>query len=237
MRVGWFPDVQEGGVLFDAPRPISHVIERSSSDQKSPDHCPAVQRGRATIFVVPCAYTLALRCVKSGSVWELRLDRSGSEISAEAAGRAIKLMPRREWSNPDRPIIQILAPYVFVSDDELELAQIPAHQHYFGQRRPGILIAGNFPIRDWPRPLNFAFEWHDVEHPLILRRQEPWFYVAFSSATSEHITIEQINKTPEISSYMAHLRGVTGFTAQTFELIARAREIRPDILLPPRPTS
>lgn len=234
MRVGWFADIQEGGVLFDSPRPLSHVIERQASDQKSADYCPAVQSIRTNIFVVPCAYSLSLRCVKNGSGWELRLDRRRSEISAEAAARAIQLMPRREWRNPERPIIQILAPYVFISDDEVELAQVTAHQHYFGTHRPGILIAGSFPIRDWPRPLNFAFEWHDIEQPLILRRSEPWFYVVFTNAGNECIVIEQITKTSEISNYMAHLRGVTGFTAQTFDLISRAREIRPAALLPAR---
>jgi hypothetical protein len=237
MRVGWFADVQEGGVLFDAPRPFSHVVERRSSDRKSADHCPAVQRVQTNIFVVPCAYTLSVRIVESGGVWELRLDRSKSEISGEAAVRTIQLMPRREWRHPDRTIIQTLAPYVFVSDDEVELTQLPAHQHYFGDQRPGILIAGNFPIRDWVRPLNFAFEWHDIERPLTLKRGEPWFYLSFANATGERITIEQIKSTPEISAYMAHLRGVTSFTTHTFELLDRARKIRPIAFLPQGPAS
>jgi hypothetical protein len=145
-------------------------------------------------------------------------------------------MPRREWRHPNRPIIQALAPYVFVSDGEVELTQLPAHQHYFEDQRPGILIAGSFPIRDWLRPLNFAFEWHDTERPLVLKRGEPWFYVALSNYTGERITVEQILRTPEISTYMAHLRGVTGFTARTFELLDRARKVRPIAFLPQRST-
>jgi hypothetical protein len=234
MRVGWFAEAQEGAVLFDAPRPLTHVIERHSSDRKSAEYCPAVQRVRTNILVVPCAYTLSVRIVESGGAWELRLDRRRSEVSGESAARAIQLMPRREWRHPSRPIIQILAPYVFVSDDDIELAQLPAHQHFFGDRRPGIVIAGSFPIRDWLRPLNFAFEWHDIERPLVLKQSEPWFYVAFEGTGGDRITLEQIQKTPEISSYMAHIRGVTSFTTHTFELIERAQQVRPNMLLPPR---
>jgi hypothetical protein len=232
MRIGWFAELPESGVLFDTPRPIAHILDRQPSDQKSADHCPAVQRARASLYVVPCAFSLSLRCTRQGSGWELRLDRSQSELSVEAASRAVHLMPRREWRHPDRPVIQILAPYVFISDDDVELSQLPAYQHYFEERRPGILVAGAFPIRDWVRPLNFAFEWYATNHPLVLRRGEPWFYVGFANGAGERITLEQITKTPAISSYMAALRGVSGFTARTFDLIERARRIRPPTLLP-----
>src|SRR3546814_305749 len=54
--------------------------------------------------------------------------------------------------------------------------QYPPLFHYTPDR-PGIQISGRFPIDIWPRPLQWAFEWHDTAKDLILRRGEPLFYV------------------------------------------------------------
>jgi hypothetical protein len=159
------------------------------------------------------------------------LDRRQSEVEPDAADRLLTFLPRREWRHPDRPILQIQAPYVFVSDDEVELTQEPPHQHYL-PGRPGVTIAGSFPIRDWPRPLSFAFEWHDIAAPLLLKRGEPWFYLSFYAASGDRVRLERIAKSKALQDYLAHISDVATFTARTFDLIERAREVRPARLLP-----
>jgi hypothetical protein len=166
-----------------------------------------------------------------GEHWEFRLDRRLSEVDAESANRVFTFLPRREWRHPHRPILQIQAPYVFISDDEVELTQSPAHQHYH-PHRPGVVIGGSFPIRDWPRPLSFAFEWHDVSAPLRLDRGEPWFYVSFWVRSGERVRLERVPRTEVISRYIAHISDVATYTARTFDLMAKAREVRPAQLLP-----
>ena len=231
VRVGWFVDIERGAVLYDAPRPVAHTFDLTATDRKAPTHCPAVQDFSTSVYVVPCPFKLALRCVTQGQTWEFRLDRRQSEVDAEGADRLITFLPRREWRHPQRPILQIQAPYVFISDDEVELTQAPSHQHYFAHR-PGVVIAGCFPIRDWPRPLSFAFEWHDVSAPLRLNRGEPWFYLSFAARSGERVRLERIAKSEAIAKYIAHISDVATYTARTFDLMDKAREVRPTHLLP-----
>jgi len=231
VRVGWFVDIDRGGVLYEAPRPLAHTFDLAPTDRKAPTHCPAVQNYAASVYAVACPFKLSLRCAEEGGNWTFWLDRRQSEVDADGMDRLITLLPRREWRHPQRPILQIQAPYVFVSDDEVELTQVPAHQHYSGDR-PGIVIAGRFPIRDWPRPLSFAFEWHDVSRPLKLNRGEPWFYLSFRAASGERVRLERIVKTEAIDRYLAHIADVATYTGRTFDLMSRAREVRPAQLLP-----
>ncbi len=231
LRVGWFIDTPTAGVIYDAPRPLNHTYDRGVTDRKSPDHCPAVQALHRDIYVICAPYSMVLRCVASGPGFELRLDRARSDVSSEAARQVTRLMPRREWRKPNRPLLQLLAPYVFVTDDALELEQTAPHLHYMGGRRPGIVLGGRFPFRDWPRPLSFAFEWYDLDKPLILERGEPWFYVSFHPPMDDRVHLQRIVKSRPIEMYQAHISGVAGFTARTFDLIEKARLVRPETLL------
>jgi hypothetical protein len=231
VRVGWFVDIDRGAVIYDAPRPLSRTFDFAATDRKAPTHCPAVQSFASAMYVVPCPFKLSLRCVAHEQAWEFRLDRRQSELDPDAANELFTFLPRREWRHPQRPIVQIQAPYVFVSDDEVELTQVPSHQHYQPDR-PGVVIAGRFPIRDWPRPLSFAFEWHDVAAPLKLARGEPWFYLTFETRTGERVRLERIAKTEAIARYIAHISDVATYTGRTFDLMNKAREVRPPRLLP-----
>ena len=89
-------------------------------------------------------------------------------------GRANMLMlhPQNEWRHPDRPIIQITAPYVFVADEPCYVVQTAPYLDYFPTPRPGVQMGGRFPVHVWPRPLSWGFEWHDVNKPLVLKRGE-----------------------------------------------------------------
>jgi hypothetical protein len=230
-RVGWFVDVERGAVLYQGPRPLNHTFDFGSTDPKAPTHCPAVQRFATATYAVSCPFTVTLRCVRHGAGWQFRLDRRRSEIDADAAERLITPMSRREWRHPQRPIVQFLAPYIFIADDEVEVAQTPPHQHYH-PGWPGVMIAGSFPIRDWPRPLSFAFEWHDTDAPLRLQRGEPWFYVSLRAASGDRVRLERIERTAAIDRFVAHVADVASYTSRTFDLMERAREVRPPRLLP-----
>src|SRR3546814_19821019 len=99
----------------------------------------------------------------------------------------------------------MLTSYVFVSDDPVYVNQYPPLFHYTPDR-PGIQISGRFPIDIWPRPLQWAFGWHDTAKDLILRRGEPLFYVRFDGPDPAAPTrLLAAHKTHELESDMAPL--------------------------------
>src|SRR3546814_18148992 len=95
-------------------------------------------------------------------------------------------------------------------------------------RRVLFRSSGRFPIDIWPRPLQWAFEWHDTEKDLILRRGEPLFYVRFDGPDPAAPTrLIEAKKTPELERYMASIPGVTEIVGQNYSLFKTARERRP----------
>ena len=81
----------------------------------------------------------------------------------------------------------------------------------------------------------WAFEWHEPQKDLILRRGEPLFYVQFEAMDpSRAVQVVEAERTPEVQSYLDSLAGVVNYVNQTFSLFKAAEAIRPKKLLTPK---
>jgi hypothetical protein len=231
--VGWLLNAESGSVIWDTPRPVR--MESQSSDPRSVGQCPAVLDFDRRHLVINCPIDVHLRLkLTPGGMDITNVLADKSPIRADALQRWIVFQPRHEWRNPQRPVLQMLTAYVFVSDDPLYINQYPPILHYTPDR-PGIQISGRFPIDIWPRAVQWAFEWHDTTKDLILRRGEPLFYVRFEGPDpAAHVRLVEAEKTPELKGYMASITGVTEVVGQTFSLFKTARERRPAKLLVPK---
>ena len=111
-------------------------------------------------------------------------------------------------------------------------AQMPPFFHYRDPPLPGTLVGGRFPIDVWPRPMMWAFEWHDPKKPIKLKRGEPWFYARFEAQDpSRPVRVVEAELTPELQSFMSSISGVTNYVQRTFSLFSTAKERRPKKLL------
>jgi hypothetical protein len=187
-------------------------------------------------FTINCPIDVHLRLNLTAAGMDVtNMLEEKSPIRSEALQRRIVFQPRHEWRNPQRPVLQMLTPHVFVSDDPVYVNQYPPILHYAGDTRPGIQISGRFPIDIWPRALMWAFEWHDTTKDLILRRGEPLFSVRFEGPDpAAHVRLVEATKTPELESFMSSITGVTELVGQTYSLFKNARERRPAKLLVPK---
>src|SRR5262245_52918611 len=161
-QVGWFLDVDEAGAMYPDPIPIAHLQKKVPRNRKSPDYCPAVQSFNRNLFVLLAPYDLTLSCHDKGDSFEFRMETSSSTISPGSLRHVMFVTPPLEWRSPDRPVIQLRCPYVFVSDDDVTVEQTAPWLHYLQPAWPGVLIAGAFEIRSWVRPLSWAFEWYEL---------------------------------------------------------------------------
>lgn len=232
--VGWLLNTEDSSVIWDTPKPVR--VESQSTDSKSVTQCPSVLDFDRRHFVVNCPIDVHLRLKLTpvgADITNVLADKS--PIRAEALQRWIVFQPRPEWRHPQRPVLQMITTYVFVSDDPVYVNQYPPIHHYSGDSRPGIQIGGRFPIDIWPRPLVWAFEWHDTTKDLILRRGEPLFCVRFEGPDpAANVRLVEATKTPELLSYMNSIKGVTDVVRQTYSLFKTARERRPEKLLFPK---
>ena len=233
VEIGWFLDVDEAGAIYSDPIPMSHLSKKERQSKKSPDHCPAVQLFGRNLFALLAPYDLAIDCHEKADVFEFAMNVSFSTISPSALRRLLSVRPPAEWRSRSRPVIQLACPYVFVSDEVVTIEQTAPSMHYFTPPWPGTLIPGAFPIRSWLRPLSWAFEWHDLSRPLILRSGQPWSYIRFFPDRNAMVKLSRIEQTQAISDLQKQVKGVAGYTSKTFDLMSRI-EARTSIASPPR---
>jgi hypothetical protein len=80
----------------------------------------------------------------------------------------------------------------------------------------------------------WAFEWHEPDKDIVLRRGEPWFYVNFEVSPQDRpIQMIAAEMSTELQEYMDHIGGAVNFVNQTFSLFKTAQERRPQTLLSP----
>jgi hypothetical protein len=176
VQVGWLLRTDHAGFIWPSPKPAAQSASRSKH-AKSVSRCPAVVDHEARLFQIQCPFDLRLRMDMDKEQPQLvDVDGRNSSVLGRSLAQMTQVFPRDLWRHPDRPLLQFNTPYTFVADEEVYLMQLPPLLHYSSPRWPGVVIGGRVPIHIWPRPLAWAFEWHDVQQELVLRRGDPWFY-------------------------------------------------------------
>jgi hypothetical protein len=235
VTVGWLLAEKGAGVLFGPPRRLKGgTAQRRHA--KGASSCPAVRGLESRLFEVPCPFDMTLEYTTSEFGTPAVKDALGpmSSVRPAVIDDLIIVSPEIEWRHPERPILQMRLPYVFVSDDPVHLSQMPPFQHYPADPWPGIGIVGRYPIDIWPRTLSWAFEWHDTDKPLILRRGDPLFYVLFeTSPQNRSVQLVEAEPTPELMEYLHQIAGVVNYVNQTFSLFKAAEALRPSRLVKP----
>jgi hypothetical protein len=232
INVGWFLDVDEAGAMYPDPIPIAHLQKKVQRHKKSPDYCPAVQSFNRNLFVLLAPYDLTLFCNEKPDSFEFRMETNSSSISPGSLRHVLFVTPPLEWRSPNRPVIQLRCPYVFVSDDNVTVEQTAPWLHYHQPTWPGVAIAGAFEIRNWVRPLSWAFEWYELSRPLVIRSGEPWSYVRLIPASKSVVKLARIERTSAIADLQKQVTGITNYTSNALDLISRVEARRPARLLP-----
>lgn len=234
--VGWLLDIEKGGVLYEAPeRLASRQMDKRHA--KSASRCPAVIQMESRYFAVKCPFDLHIGFARDEKGKGHLVNRLGtaSPVRGNKLNDLLTLVNEVEWRYPDRPTVQIKLPYLFIADEPVWLTQISAFAHYRPDPLPGTIFGGRFPVSIWPRPLMWAFEWHEPQKDIVLKRGEPLFYVQFETERPDRpIQLVEAQKTPELVAYLDHISGVVNYVNQTFSLFKAAEAARPAKLVTPK---
>jgi hypothetical protein len=236
VTVGWFLTDDKGALLYDPPeRLIFRQTNRTHA--KSAARCPAVIQMESRYFVVKCPFDLHIGLGRDDKGKAVLINRAGvtSPVRASKLNQVLTLVNEAEWRYPDRPTIQMLLPYCFIADEPVYMTQLGTFAHYRRDSLPGTIFGGRFPVSVWPRPLMWAFEWHEPDRDIVLKRGEPLFYVQFEAQGPERpVQLVEAQKTPELLAYLEKISGVVNYVNQTFGLFKAAEAIRPAKLLVPK---
>jgi len=229
--VGWALLDFPATVIWSDPEPVGQLLnvsQENSSKSTQPD-------GRLCLFRCPVDLHLRYFLDNNGNPNIQNVDGDKSSVRQQMLGQLVQLSARNEWRHPDRPIVQVMTPYICLADSPVYINQIPTYMHYNEEVLPGLLIDGRFPIDVWPRQMMWAFEWYDTKKEINLKRGDPWFYVKFETEDpSQVVQIVECELTPEVKKYIQSLHGVTNYVKQTFSLFAQARKRRPERLVFPK---
>jgi len=233
VTVGWLFKDDLASVIWDVPKPIN--LEQSKpTSSKSAQLCPAALQFDRMHYVINCPVDLHLRINKTAD-GQLQLSNVEGPMSAVRSTGLKKLLvmsPQHDWRHPMRPVLQLVTPFVFLSDDPVYVNQFPPFLHFNKHAWPGVQICVRFPIDVWPRPHMWAIACHHLSADLILKRGEPLFYVRFETQDpSSMVRLVEAERTPELESYIKQITDVTNYVNQSFQLFKTARERRPEKLL------
>ncbi len=236
ISVGWFRTTDKNAVLYDPPERVS-FRQTNKTHAKSASRCPSVIQLESRYFMVKCPFDIHIGFGRDDKGKAVLINRAGaaSPIRANKLGEALTLVNEAEWRYPDRPTIQLSLPYCFIADELVFVTQLSAFMHYRRDPLPGTIFGGRFPVNVWPRPLMWAFEWHEPEKDIILKRGEPLFYCQFEGDGPERpVQMVEAERTLELQTYMDQIGGVVNYVNQTFGLFKAAEALRPPRLLTPK---
>ena len=233
VTVGWTVRAAKAGVLWQPPQVFTRNDQKAASS-KSVQYCPAAVEFDRRHYVVTCPFDLTLQFeqLPNGQLQLRDVDAEQSGVRPVALRELVVLHPQNEWRDPNKPVVQNVAPYIFVADEPCYIVQTPPYLHYAPAPRPGVQVGGRFPIHIWPRPLSWGFEWHDPTKPLKLKRGEPWFYVHFETENpAGRIRLVENEMTPELEKYVNSIVDVSNYVNKTFSLFGEAQARRPETLV------
>ena len=235
VQVGWFLNDKKAGIIYDAPERVRSV-EMNREHAKSASRCPAVINMESRYFMVKCPFDIHIGFARDDKGKPVLRNLAGTQSSIRASklGDKLHMTSEVEWRTKGIPTIQLSLPYVFISDEPVYASQVSPFMHYNKDPLPGTIFGGRFPINVWPRPLMWAFEWHEPEKPIKIKRGDPLFYMGFETQSPERpITVTETELTPELNDYMELISGAVNYVNQTFSLFEAAEERRPETLLKP----
>lgn len=235
VQVGWFLNQNKASIVYFPPERVRSA-DMNKTHAKSASRCPAVINLESRYFVVRCPFDLNLEFIrdKDGRPAMRNLNGEKSGIRANKLREKLHITAEQEWRYKDVPSLQLELPYVFIADQPVYMSQVAPFMHHTRNPLPGTIFGGRFPINVWPRPLMWAFEWHDTDKPLKVNRGDPLFYVTFETQPQDRsVQLVEAEVTDELNTYMEMISGAVNYVNQTFSLFEAAEERRPAKLVTP----
>ena len=122
------------------------------------------------------------------------------------------------------PTILINFPYIFFSDSDLEASFSQPFFHPEGYSKYGSVIPGKFNIGSWFRPYNTEIQMWNKSGELIIKEDEPMFYVEF--LTNKKIKLVRFKYTHKLLTYAQHCVDAPQIFGKHFPLTKRYEKFK-----------
>ncbi len=234
--VGWRNCSPQAALAFFPPEPvstgeaeaISHLFPAGGSAND------LVHR----IVQVRCPYDVTIQLSPPG-VRPVRCYRKLNERGLSEAGFQGLVSPVMPTAQRDdgTPAVQISLNLMIVTEELCALHLIPPFLSPGFRDWPGTVVAGRFPVRSWPRPLNCVLEWQDRDRDWVLRRGDPMVYLMFEfDDPAKRPRMVEAAMTAPLERHFAQVDNVSSFGRNVGPMFEEAAQRRPARLLKPKRT-
>jgi len=122
------------------------------------------------------------------------------------------------------PTIVVNFPYIFFSDSDLEASFSSPFFHPQGYSKYGAVIPGKFNIGSWFRPYATEIQMWNNSGELIIKEDEPIFYVEF--LTNKKIKLVRFKYTKKLLTYAQHCVDAPPIFGRHLPLTARYKKFK-----------
>jgi len=189
MNVYWIPAGGYGGdwgesklnknlanIMWYEPQPVlKHFIEERNKEVAFLK-CPAVTDLYKNTYVIRCPIDLYLHYEKDEYNFpKLVCDNHSQEFFDKF------IVQRNITENNKFNMVSLSFGYILYAKESLEVeVAYPCMSHHASTTLKNIsIVCGKYDIGKWVRPLEYAFEVHDISKPLIFKRGDPLYYLRF----------------------------------------------------------
>lgn len=231
--IGYCLKEAEGGFAFQPPRTVFSTRSKPLG-QRAIQNCPAVNSIERQLVEVPSPAGLVARLARKGGGLELEVSEKGTFVQPDKLREMLSLDPPERWRVANVPVLRLKLPFFFVTDEKAMLSWLPPFLSPAMRRWPGAMVAGRFPVTDWPQNLAWTLEWDRPGEELVLRQGEPLAYALFEfDNPNKRPRLVEAELTETLDEYRRGMDGIHHITPRIEEVWEDARTRRPDRLLVP----
>lgn len=232
-EIGYCLENDHGGFAFRPPRTV--IESRSKSlGLRAIQNCPAVNTIERQLVEIPSPIALRMSLSIDNGQLDLRINNTGTFATPKVLNTLISAEPPERWRDPNKPVLRMKLPFFFVTDEPCMASIVPPFLSPSMRKWPGTVVAGRYPVTDWPQSFSWALEWDKFDEELIIRQGEPLAYAMFEfNNPNKRPKLVEATLTDELAEYRAGMDSVHHLTDQIEELWGKARERRPAKLMVP----
>jgi len=232
-EIGYCLEKDHGGFAFQPPRIV--IESRSKSlGLRGIQNCPAVNTIERQLVEIPSPIALRMNLSIDGGKLDLRINNEGTFATPQVLNTLISAEPPERWRDPNKPVLRMKTPFFFVTDEPCMASIVPPFLSPSMRKWPGTVVAGRYPVTDWPQSISWALEWDNFDEELIIRQGEPLAYAMFEFDNPNKLPkLVEAALTNELVEFRAGMDGVHHYTDQIEELWRSAHTRRPNTLMVP----
>ena len=229
--IGYCLTEETAGFAFEPPRAVIDGRTKPMG-MRAIQNCPAVNSIERQLVEIYAPIGLRLGLATQGGQLGLKINPQGTFAKQEILQKMLVVEPPERWRDKKKPVLQINLPFFFVTDEPCWCAILPPFLSPNMRRWPGTMVAGRYPVSDWPQDLQWGIEWDALEDELVIRQGDVLAYAMFQfDHPDKRPRMVEAEMTDDLTEFRAGMDGVSQISPEIEEIWARARERRPAQLL------